>query len=370
MINNLYNKYNNSKLGQQKKSVQFVLIIILFIILWFIIGILFGHKKAEEVKQPSIVNVDVETLKQKSIVSNIIIYGQTKASEKITLKSRTSGIVEKIYKHKGEYVKKGETIFKLKIEDRNEKLNAAIAMKQKAEIAYKTAENLLNQNLISKMDFISSKASFEEANATVSKIRLDIDYTNIKAPFDGIVDDLFVEEGGYVSSMTRENEIGTFVNLDPVKISADIPEKYINRISKGVVAKVTLSNNSIVDGLLTYIGSVANTSTRTFNIELEANNKDMKIVEGMTAEISLPLNSIFASKLSVSSCLTFGDDGSIGVKTINDKNIVGFYPVEIVKEEDKGLWVSGLPNIANVIIGGGEFVKIGNKVNPKFINNK
>ena len=360
-------KYKNSIIGKQKSKIQFVIFIILAIIVWFIVGIVFSRKKVEIIKQPSIVNVDVATLEQKNIVSNVLIYGQTKASEKVTLKARTSGTVNKIYRHKGEYAKKGETIFNLNMEDRIAKFNAAKAAKEKAKIEFNTGKSLLAENLISKMNFIATEAAFKNASATLDRVKLDMDYTFIKAPFDGIVDDLFVEEGGYVSNMTRDNDVGVFVNLNPIKITAEIPEKYINKISKGVVANIILSNGMVVNGLLTYVASVANTNTRTFSIELEANNKDKKIVEGMTAEINLPLNTIAATKLNVSSCLTFGDDGSIGVKTIDDKNKVHFYPVEIVKEEDNGLWVSGLPKITNVIIAGGEFVKIGEIVNPKFI---
>ena len=80
------------------------------------------------------------------------------------------------------------------------------------------------------------------------------------------------------------------------------------------------------------------------------------------------MDNVFAIKLNASSCLTFGDDGSVGVKVIDDENTVAFYPIEIVKEEESGLWVSGLPANVNVIVAGGEFVKSGEKVLPKFIN--
>ena len=56
------------------------------------------------------------------------------------------------------------------------------------------------------------------------------------------------------------------------------------------------------------------------------------------------------------------------IKTIDDENVVSFYPIEIVKEEENGLWVSGLPVNVNVIVAGGEFVKSGEKVIPNFVN--
>ncbi len=363
MIRQLHYKYVNSKFGKQKNSTQFVYFILFGLILWFGIGMIFSSDEVVENPVPEIVSVNVERLSEKNIVSDILIYGHTEASEKVDLKVRTSGIVEKINKKKGQYVKKGDIILTIKMEDRGAKLLAAQSAKDKAEIEFNTAKSLLANDLISKVDFVSNEANYKTAKVNLDQIVLDIEHTTLRAPFDGVINELNVEEGSYVSM--AEN-VGVFLNLNPVKISAEVPEKYVSRINKGVVAEVDLSNKMKVDALLTYVASIANTSTRTFSIELEAENKNNKIVEGLTAEIRLPLDTIPATKLTVSSCLTFGDDGSVGVKTVNDENKVEFYPIEIIKEEKDGLWVSGLPKTANVIVAGGEFVSVGEVVDPKF----
>lgn len=365
MINQLKYRYVNSKFGKQKSSYQFLWIILILIVVWFLYGLVFNTKKVDVVVQPELVKVDVEKLSQKSVVSDILVFGHTEASEKVNLKVRTAGIVETIFRKKGEYVKKGDVILTIKMEDRIAKLAAAQAAKDKAEIEYNTAVSLLEQGLISKVEFVANEANYRSATATLQQMSLDIGYASLRAPFDGVINELNVEKGSYVS---KESTVGVFLNLNPIKISAQLPEKYINRVKKGVVAKVELSNKMVVDGLLTYVASIANTSTRTFGIELEAPNKNEKIVEGLTAEIKLPLDTVPAIKLKASSCLTFGDDGSVGVKTINDDNVVGFYPIDIIKEEEDGLWVSGLPEQVNVIVAGGEFVKSGEKVIPHFVN--
>jgi multidrug efflux system membrane fusion protein len=155
-----------------------------------------------------------------------------------------------------------------------------------------------------------------------------------------------------------------FLKLDPIKIKAEIPERYIGRTKRGSKALASLSDGHEVEAVLAYLSSSANSATRTFAAELEAPNRDGSIVEGLTAEISLSLDTIQASKITVSSCLTFGDDGSIGVKVVDGGDIVRFYPISLVREEKDGLWVSGLPATADVIVLGQEFVKIGEKVEP------
>lgn len=365
MIRNLHERYKNSRLGQQKGSNKFVYLIVIALIAWFAIGMIFADNKPAPKEELAKMKVNVEKLQSQKIISDVLIYGHTEASEKVDLKIRTSGIVKKINKRKGQHVKKGEAIITLAMEDRMAKLRAAQSAKDKAEMEYKTAKSLLEQDLISRVDFISNEANYKSAKANLEQIILDIDYTILKAPFDGVVDNIDVEEGSYVSS--GEN-IGVFVNLNPIRIKAEIPEKYISRVKKGVVAKVNLSNKETVEAMLIYMSSIANTSTRTFSLELEANNPNDKIVEGLTAEIQFPLDTISAIKLGVSSCLTLNDNGEVGVKTIDENNIVHFYPVEIIKEEQGGLWVSGLPETANVIITGSEFVKEGEEVDPTFIN--
>lgn len=365
MIKQLKYKYMNSKFGQQKSSSQFVWFVLIAIALWFLFGMIFNTKNVEEVKKLELVKVDVERLAEKKIVSDVLIFGHTEASEKINLRVRTAGIVDTIFRKKGEYVKKGDVILSIKMEDRIAKLAAAQAAKDKAEIEYNTAVSLLEQGLISKVEFVANEANYRSAKATLQQMTLDIGYATLRAPFDGVINELNVEVGSYVS---KESTVGVFLNLNPIKISAQLPEKYISRVKKGVVAKVKLSNKMTVDGILTYVASVADAATRTFAIELEAPNKNEKIVEGLTAEINLPLDTIPAIKLNASSCLTFGDDGSVGVKVIDEDDVVGFYPIDIVKEEESGLWVSGLPEKVNVIVAGGEFVKSGEKAIPHFVN--
>ena len=59
------------------------------------------------------------------------------------------------------------------------------------------------------------------------------------------------------------------------------------------------------------------------------------------------------------------DDGTVGVKALNQKNYVVFYPIKTVKDTVDGMWVSGLPNQVNLIVSGQEYVSIGQQINPE-----
>jgi multidrug efflux system membrane fusion protein len=58
------------------------------------------------------------------------------------------------------------------------------------------------------------------------------------------------------------------------------------------------------------------------------------------------------------------DDGALGVRTIDDTALVAFSPVEIMRDTPNGIWVTGLPEVANVIVTGQEYVTAGVTVSP------
>ena len=57
------------------------------------------------------------------------------------------------------------------------------------------------------------------------------------------------------------------------------------------------------------------------------------------------------------------DDGTVGVKAIDNKNTVIFYPIKTIKDTVDGMWVSGLPDAVDLIISGQEYISIGEKIN-------
>ena len=99
-------------------------------------------------------------------------------------------------------------------------------------------------------------------------------------------------------------------------------------------------------------------STRTFEITIEANNDDLLFKSGITASITIKGNSVKAHKIPPS-ILTLQDDGTVGVKAIDEKNKVVFYPIKKEIDTIDGMWVSGLPDEVKLIITGQEYITTG-----------
>ena len=72
-------------------------------------------------------------------------------------------------------------------------------------------------------------------------------------------------------------------------------------------------------------------------------------------------NKILAHKISPS-ILLLSDNGTIGVKSVNNNNIVEFLPIKIIEDTNDGIWVTGIPNLSNLIVVGQGFVETGQEV--------
>ena len=403
-----------------RKSIIIAFIIFLAVTGWFLSGsISIGDEKISDesiiqnnsvsdndnVEKNNEIRVESQIIFSEEINKSITLQGQTIHNRIIDIKSETTGnIVNKNYK-RGKIVTSNELLVEISIEDRQEFLNSYIKELERNkkeilineqkrdnlilktreqiklyEIEYQSAQQLIDKGLSSKSKL--SLASFNLANARsnlmdielnyqsqvanleaqlanikskIKNIKIDIDNTKIGSPFSGIINDSYIEIGDYVRP---GNVLFSVVDLNPIKIQGYLSESDINDVSVGTKAVVINSNSITKTGEITFISPTAETATRTFEITIEANNDDLLFKSGITASISIKGSTIKAHKISPS-ILTLQDDGTVGVKAIDEKNTVVFYPIKKEIDTIDGMWVSGIPNETKIITTGQEYVTVG-----------
>ncbi|MDC1054593.1 efflux RND transporter periplasmic adaptor subunit, partial [Alphaproteobacteria bacterium] len=201
-------------------------------------------------------------------------------------------------------------------------------------------------------------AQIANVRSQLKNIELDIDKTVINSPFSGIISDKMIEESEYI---TPGNIMFTIIDLNPIKIQGYLSEFDVNKVSLGTKAIIENTNGLKKTGTISFISPSAETSTRTFEITIEADNADLSFKSGITTKITIAGSELKAHKIPPS-ILTLQDDGTVGVKAVNDENIVIFYPTTSVKDTIDGIWVSGLPDKVNLIVTGQEYVAVGESV--------
>ncbi len=209
----------------------------------------------------------------------------------------------------------------------------------------------------------SAAAAIESAGAAVAAAEKEIERLEIRAPFAGLLESDTSELGSLLQSGSL---CATVIQLDPIKLVAFVPETEVNRIKTGALAGARLAaGGNEVTGKVTFLSRSADPTTRTFRVEIEVPNKDLSIRDGQTAEILIAAEGARAHLLP-SSALTLDDQGTLGLRTVDDTGVVAFNPVTVVRDTPDGVWLAGLPDAANVIVVGQEYVRAGVATAPTF----
>ena len=141
------------------------------------------------------------------------------------------------------------------------------------------------------------------------------------------------------------------------------PERAIGALRVGAEARAAVAAGGVVSGKVSFLARAADPDTRTFRVEAVARNADELLRDGQTVEISIPLTAASAHFLP-HSALTLDDRGRLGVRVVTRGDPggaarAGFAPVEILKDDAEGVWLSGLGDAAEVILVGHDFVTDG-----------
>lgn len=338
--------------------------------LWIAAAIVFpgsdpaGDEKTSAISQTSdgetLQAVRVREMAAEPFHEDLVVTGRSQASRSVMLRAEITGRVEEILKEEGDTFAKGDSLARLELLDRQARLQEARERVQQREIEYNAARELETQGYNSTIRLAQARADLENARALLEQARIAVEKTDIKAPFDGVLAEQFVEIGDFLGIA---DPVFNIVDLDPIEFEAFISERNVQSLKTGSQVRIVFLEGEKVTGTLTYISPAADSATRTFRVVVEAKNPDHKVKEGLTAEIHIPLAEKPAHRISPA-ILSLDEEGRVGVKIVNAQNIVEFVPVDILSSQPRSMWVTGAPDEVRVITVGQEFVRTGQQVRP------
>lgn len=353
-----------TKLRQQPAWIA--LIIFVALCLWVASGLLQAQDSADKKKSREIplVKVSIEHVRAEPVAREITLYGRTEPDRVASIRAEIKGLVAAIHVQEGQVVKQGQKIISLEKNDYVSRLRSAKATLKQREVELKGAESLGKKGYQSQTALAQAQANLEMAKANVVGYELAIKRSEIVAPFDGIVNKRYVELGDLLK---EGDNIAMLVDLDPLVISANVTESNVKYLKTGQQASGRMVSGDVLAGQIRYISSVSEVGTNTFNIEVEVPNSDFEQVAGMSTELSLPLEQTWAIRITPS-VMALDEKGNLGVKTVVDQH-VKFIPIDIVKSDSQGVWLSGMGQEADVITLGHGFVRDGDKVEAVRVSN-
>ena len=335
--------------------------------LWVGSGSFLGDNAPETRKEPAhlaaqqqVPEVRVRTQRVETRTHDIRVQGRTQADRKVTVRAETRGRVRELLVEKGDRVEQGEVLAQLAEEDRPERLQQARALLEQRRIELEAARRLNEKGYRAETQLAAARAAYQDAQAAVRAAEVALDHTTIYAPFAGRVGDTMAEVGDFLS---EGDQLLRLIDLDPLKVVGNVSERTVAHVELGAMATAELVTGEAVRGRVVYVASEADQDTRTFRIELKADNPDGRLRDGVTAEISLPLRQRPAHFVSPS-IMTLNDEGVVGVKVVDDANRVRFRAIEILADRPDGVWIAGLPDEVTFITVGQNFVTSGQEVTP------
>ena len=229
-------------------------------------------------------------------------------------------------------------------------LNAAATSEKRVRVIAKTSGEVMPNNV--------NQGQWVQKDQVLCRLGVvELNRTEVKAPFRGYVEKI-IKPGNFIN---RGEVCAVIIELDPVTFVAEVPEAEIKNIVKGQNVSIMLVTGEIITSKLSFVSKSATPSTRSFRVEAEVRNPKGLIRDGITGTLEISTNKILANKISPS-ILLLSDSGTLGIRIVNDDEIVEFLPIKILEDTQDGLWVQGIPNASNLIVRGQGFVENGQKV--------
>lgn len=316
-------------------------------------------------------DVRTQTFTAQPMPVEVPLRGRTQAKSSVTAVAETAGTVDVVHVTKGQRVEVGDLLCTLDqgtrvaaVAQAQAALDQANAALAQAQLNFDTNAGLREKGLAAAntanaadVALAQAKAGVSQAAAGLDNAKAELDRTVITAKVAGLVQDPVALAG---SMLNPGGPCATIVQLDPMIFAGMVPEKHIGLAKLGLEASIKTVTGQSVAGKVTYIASQADNATRAFPVEIEIPNADFAIKDGVTAEALVNLGAA-PGHLLPQSVLTLDDEGTLGVRTVED-GVVVFHEVTIVSDTRQGVWVTGLPAVTEVITVGQESVTAGQAV--------
>ncbi len=247
---------------------------------------------------PIVVKINAVKTDQNNLL--ITASGKIQASNSANLSTRMMGFVNKIYVNVGDKVNKGQLLLSVnntELQAKRAQVNAGIteatAAFTNAEKDYTRYKNLFAENSASQKElddmtahFEMAKARLESANQMKNEIDAQFTYANIRAPFNGVVTNKFIEAGDMA------NPGMTLIAVESPKqfeVTAMVAESDISKIRPSKVDVLVKSMNQSISGIVSEISSSAKNTGGQYLVKIALDKTDANILSGMFTTVQFPV---------------------------------------------------------------------------------
>jgi len=234
-------------------------------------------------KYPLVTTFKVKTIEFKHYLE---IQGNVVTKQNIIVYPEFSGTLIQMLVKEGQHVTKGQVLARIDDGGMSQQLAQVEAQTTLAQTTYERQKRLWDQKIGSEMQYLQAETTYKAQQNAVDQLKKQLAKTTVRAPFSGIIDDVFTEQGTVVSP--GQSQLLRIVNLNNMYIEAEIPENNLLTIKKGKSVEVYFPVlNKTVHTNVRQVGNFINPSNRSFKIEIGLPNKDGEIKPNLTSKLKI-----------------------------------------------------------------------------------
>lgn len=321
-----------------------------------------GDTEEKEVPQKFLVTSTL--LKDTTVIKDYVC--QIHAISHIEIRAQERGYLEKIYVDEGQFVKKGQLLFQIMPKLYEAEMQSAQAEADFAKIEYQNTTQLADKNVVSRNEQAMAKAKYDRAKAELALTKVHLDFTEIRAPFDGIVDKFHVrlgsliDEGDLMTNLSDNSKMWVYYNVPEAEY---LNYKTTMNSSKKLTVQLLMANNQVFDheGVVETIEADFNNETGNIAFRATFPNPKALLRHGETGNVQMvtPLK----NALIIPQKATFEVLEKKYVYVIDSKNIVHTREITIASEiPDLYIIKKGLAKNERILVEGIRKVSNGDKI--------
>jgi membrane fusion protein (multidrug efflux system) len=312
---------------------------------------------------------------RKTVVSTQPYVCQIHSCKHIEVRALEGGYLQELHVNEGQAVRKGELMFKIMPTLYQANLNTEIAEAQRLQIELQNAEALFQKNIVSATEIALKKAELSKAQAKVALARAELNFTNVTAPFDGIVDrqltqlGSLIEEGDVLTTLSDNSTMWVYFNVPEARYL-----EYKAELTKGdrraqhLKVQLKLANAEIFSqqGRIGAIEADFNNMTGNIAFRADFPNPDGLLRNGQTGTILV--QRVLVNAVVIPQRATFEVLAKQYVYVVGEDHIVRQRDIKVQSEQDDIFVIEGgLEAGEMIVLEGIRQVRDGDKIDYDFI---
>jgi len=274
-------------------------------------------KNVTEKDSTAAIPVEVATANAGDISAYYSSTATLEADEEATVVAKVRGIVEELHVEEGDIVQAGDLLAQLEDEQLALEAERAKATMDRLKNELNRKEELFNKNLVSAQEFENAKYEYHAQKSAYELAQLQVKYSQIKAPINGVISDRMIKVGNMINS---DQEVFHITDFDTLLAVLNVPEHEMNKLQKGQPALIQVDAvaGKTFEGQVLRVSPTVNPETGTFKVTVSVKDESRQLKPGMFGRVRIVYDTR-QNALMVPKNAVMNEDGISSVYVINNQ---------------------------------------------------